>query len=49
MNYEQILDTSTPFTEQKLNLLDQIVMIFYNTTNNNEVNLDYFLNFVIKN
>jgi hypothetical protein len=37
MNYEQILDTSTPFTEQKLNLLDQIVMIFYNTTNNNEV------------
>lgn len=37
MNYEQILETSTPFDQNKLNLLDQVVMIFYTTANANDV------------
>lgn len=37
MNYEQILDSNTPFNDQKLSSLDQIVTIFYTTKNNTEV------------
>jgi len=37
MNFEKILDISTPFNEEKLALFDQIVMIFYTTKSNEEV------------
>ena len=38
MNFERILDISTPFNEEKLALFDQIVLIFYTTKSNEEVN-----------
>lgn len=38
MNFEKILDVSTPFNEEKLALFDQIVTIFYTTKSNEEVN-----------
>ena len=37
MNFEQILDTSTPFDQTKLDILDQVVMIFYTTPNASDV------------
>ena len=37
MNFEQLLDTNTPFDQNKLNLLDQIVMGFYTTANPTDV------------
>lgn len=39
MNFEKILDISTPFNEEKLALFDQIVMIFYTTKSNEEVKI----------
>jgi len=39
MNFEQILENSTPFDQNKLNLLDQIVMVFYTTANATDVNI----------
>ena len=39
MDFNQILDTSTPFDEKKLELLDKITNVFYTTYNNNEVRI----------
>ena len=41
MNFEKILDASTPFNEEKLALLDQIVIVFYTTKSNEEVILQF--------
>ena len=35
MDFSQLLNTSTPFDQTKLNLLEQVINIFY-TTNNNQ-------------
>jgi hypothetical protein len=37
MDPTQLLNTSTPFDENKLNLLEQVVTTFYSTKNQNEV------------
>ena len=37
MDFSQLLNTSTPFDENKLNLLENVVTTFYTTKNNNDV------------
>ena len=37
MDFNQLLNTSTPFDSNKLNLLEQVVNVLYTTTNNNDV------------
>ncbi len=37
MDFSQLLNTTTPFDETKLNLFDQVVTTFYTTKNNNDV------------
>jgi hypothetical protein len=50
MNFEKILDVNTPFNEEKLHLLDQLVTIFYTTKSNQEVNnkFNYTQNLIIE-
>ena len=36
MDFSQLLNTSTPFDQNKLNLLEQVVNVLYTTTNNQE-------------
>jgi len=41
MDFSQLLNTSTPFDETKLELLERVVTTFYTTKNNQDVNLFY--------
>lgn len=44
MDFNQLLNTSTPFDSNKLNLLEQVVNVLYTTTNNNDVSdIFYFM------
>lgn len=39
MDINQLLDNTTPFTQNKLNILDTVTNILYTTANNNDVSL----------
>ena len=48
MDFNQILDRSTPFDEKKLEMLDKITNVFYTTFNNNEVKFLFNYFFSVK-
>ena len=39
MNYTQLLNTSTPFDDTKLQMLDTLTNTLYTTINNNDVRI----------
>ena len=36
MDFTQLLNTSTPFDQTKLQILEQVINVFYTTTNNQD-------------
>ena len=43
MDFSQLLNTSTPFDQTKLNLLEQVINVFYTTINNQDVRIFFLL------
>lgn len=41
MDINQLLNNSTPFDQNKLNLLDTVTNILYTTANNNDVSFQF--------
>lgn len=47
MDISQLLNSQTPFNQDKLNLLDTVVNTLFTTTNNNDVSI--FINLLASN